>query len=147
MSTIVVGGGVAGMAAARILSAQRVPITLIESSSRLGGLVETEREDGVLMEWGPDSILGSKPGASRWLDDLGMTPEIVRGGEKGRGAYVAINRRLHPMPGGFLSPRTLADAAPVLRSSLLSTRGKLRLLFEPLPGRGKARDESVRDFA
>ncbi len=52
----VVGGGIAGLAAA--YEAARQPVwqpTLFEASGRLGGIVETVQQDGFTVECGPDA--------------------------------------------------------------------------------------------
>lgn len=148
MNTVVIGGGVAGLAAARrfALDSSAGQVTVLESSERLGGLVETESVGGVLMEWGPDSLLEGKPGTRAWIDDLGTQDQVVRGGVEGKGAYVAVDGKLLRMPAGFMFPRSIKDALEVVRSPVLSPLGKLRLLCEPLAAGRNAVDESVASF-
>jgi oxygen-dependent protoporphyrinogen oxidase len=55
----IVGGGIAGLTAAYELSrlasnGAAVEVTLFEASSRLGGIVETVREGGFVIECGPE---------------------------------------------------------------------------------------------
>ena len=60
---VVVGGGIAGLAAARQLEAL-IPdgeVVLVERSERLGGKLLTEREDGFVVEGAADSFLSRKP--------------------------------------------------------------------------------------
>ena len=56
----IVGGGVAGLTAAYQLArlardGAAVQAVLFEASSRLGGIVETVREGGFVIECGPDA--------------------------------------------------------------------------------------------
>src|SRR6059036_1618122 len=66
---VVVGGGIAGLAAAhRVIEWSRersraVDLTLFEAADRLGGTIQTERRDGFLVECGPDSFLSEALGA------------------------------------------------------------------------------------
>ena len=59
----VVGGGIAGLAAAHRLvelsreRARPLQLTLLEARDRLGGTIATERADGFLIEAGPDSFV------------------------------------------------------------------------------------------
>src|SRR5262249_62061126 len=68
----VVGGGIAGLAAAhRAVELARaraidLDLTLLEARDRLGGTIATERAGGFLVEAGPDSFLSEKP----WALDL-----------------------------------------------------------------------------
>src|SRR5205814_2208853 len=62
----IISGGICGLSAAFTLEERRrtrVPLeyVLYESSSRLGGVISTERVDGCVVEAGPDSFLTEKP--------------------------------------------------------------------------------------
>lgn len=65
---IIVGGGLAGLAAARTLTAQGVPTLLFEASAELGGRVATDEVDGFLLDRGFQVLLDSYPEAQRALD-------------------------------------------------------------------------------
>ena len=64
---IVVGGGIAGLAAAhRVVELNRerslnLEVLLIEASHRLGGAIATGRFDDFFVERGPDSLISVKP--------------------------------------------------------------------------------------
>jgi len=65
----VLGGGIAGLAAAYTLARAResgapVEELLIEGRDRLGGVIRTERLEGFVIEAGPDSFLAEKPEAA-----------------------------------------------------------------------------------
>lgn len=70
MKIAVVGGGIAGLAAAYFLRKHR-PV-LYEASGRLGGVISTERERGFLIEGGPDSFVAGKPAARELCEALGV---------------------------------------------------------------------------
>lgn len=61
----VVGGGIAGLAAAHRLGeiAPQAEVTLFEASERLGGVLRTEAADGYLLEHSADSFITSNPAA------------------------------------------------------------------------------------
>jgi phytoene dehydrogenase-like protein len=65
---IVVGGGLAGLAAAKTLTAKGVPTLLLEASAALGGRVATDTVDGFLLDRGFQVLLDSYPEARRALD-------------------------------------------------------------------------------
>ena len=94
--TIIVGGGVSGLAAAYELCQQSAPFTLLEAGSRLGGLIRTEQAGGFVLDAGPDSLLVQKPGALELCRDLGLTDRLVSTLTP-RTAYV-LTDRLHRLP-------------------------------------------------
>lgn len=152
---VVVGGGVAGLAAAWRLRERGQDVVLLERSSRLGGLVESERlggqaasGQGWVLEHGPDGLLASKPGMREVLERLGMQSELVTGGEGKRVAYVARSERealrLDPIPTSLFRFERRA-IVELLRSPLLSWSAKLRLFAEPFV-RHSARADTVAHF-
>src|SRR5438105_3738494 len=87
----VVGGGIAGLAAAHRLvelsreRQRRVDLTLFEAQARLGGTIATERSDGFLVETGPDSFLSEKPWALALCERLGVSGRLIGTREEFRG--------------------------------------------------------------
>ncbi|HET7036128.1 MAG TPA: protoporphyrinogen oxidase [Thermomicrobiaceae bacterium] len=144
---VVVGGGISGLTAAFRLAArpgQRV--TLLEADARLGGKIRTERDDGYVIEAGPDSFLAAKPAALALCRELGLEKHVIGTLPDGGGTFILRAGRLEPLPEGItlLVPTKLG---PLLRSRLLSPRGKLRLGLDLLlPPRRDDGDESVAAF-
>jgi protoporphyrinogen/coproporphyrinogen III oxidase len=149
MRVVVVGGGVAGLAAAhRLLELDSsADVTVLEASGRAGGLVASERtDDGFIVEHGPDAILSEKPAAVALAERLGLGGRIIGTREGPRGAYVVTRGRLERVPEGFslLAPTALG---PFLRSPILSWPGKVRALAEAcIPRGGDRGDESLASF-
>lgn len=141
---IVIGGGIAGLAAAYRLVHAGVMVTLFERDDRLGGKILTERADGFVVEAGPDAFLSWKPRGKALCDQLGV--ETVGSNESAKRAFIARAGRLHPLPDGIAGviPRRFM---PTLRSPILSLRGKLRLLVEwAIPRRVDESEESLAHF-
>jgi len=142
----VIGGGIAGLAAARALHARGLAIVLLEAGPRFGGVIRTERADGFLLEGGPDTFLASKPDGLRLCQELGLGPRIVPTDPRRSRVYVARRGRLHPLPAGMVLGVPTA-MGPLLRSGLFTWRGKLRMALEPwrsIPP--PAGDVSIADF-
>lgn len=144
----VIGGGISGLAAAhrlRTTGAGEAAVTLIETAPRLGGKVVTEHSGGFVIEGGPDSFVTGKGSVLELAHELGITDRVISSRPEHRGAYVWSGGRLHPIPDGLLlmAPSRLL---PLLRSSLLSWRGKLRVLGDLLMPRGESGDQSLERF-
>jgi oxygen-dependent protoporphyrinogen oxidase len=147
----VVGGGIAGLAAAHRaveLARERglpLELALFEAGDRLGGTIQTDRYEGFLVECGPDSFLSEKPWALALCRRLGVEDRLVRTDDRFRSTYVAFRGRLHPLPDGFqlLAPTRLG---PFVRSGLFSWPGKVRMAMDLILPRGGDPDESLGAF-
>ena len=149
---VIVGGGIAGLAAAHRLLELRnaqaldLEILLLEASHRLGGCIATEQVGDFLVEAGPDSFISEKPWALRLCERLGLAPRLVSTQAAHQKIYIVHRGKLVPLPEGFflLAPTQLA---PFVRTPLFSWRGKLRMTAELLMPRGVANvDESLGAF-
>lgn len=147
----IIGGGLAGMAAAFRLSERSrqansaLRITLFEAGSRLGGAVATVREDGYLIERGADAFL-AKPPILDLCAALGQSEELLPTNQQYRGALVLRAGKPEPVPDGFqlMVPTRLR---PILASRILSPSGKARLLAEQfIPRRRDGAEESLKSF-
>jgi oxygen-dependent protoporphyrinogen oxidase len=136
----IVGGGIAGLAAAYELHLRRVPFVLFERAPRAGGVILTEEIDGFTIDAGPDALLVQKPAAVALCQELGLGPRLFPT-KTPRTAFIVRNRRLHPLPEASVLgiPTRLA---PLAATPLFSLPGKLRMGLEiVLPRRRLARDE------
>ena len=149
---IVVGAGIAGLAAAHRtieLSRERklgIDLTLVDAAPRVGGAIATERTDGFVVEAGPDSFISEKPWALQLCERIGLTPRLIQTRDEHRRIYVVGDGHLHALPDGFLllAPTQLL---PLLTSRLFTWPGKLRMAMDLLLPRGPARaDESLGSF-
>lgn len=149
---VIVGGGIAGLAAAHRLVEWRretgrgLRVTLLEASGRLGGAIETEQRDGFLIERGPDSFISEKPWALALCRRLGLESELIGTNPENRTTFVVRKGRLAPLPAGFmlLAPTRMG---PWLRSGLFSWTGKLRAALDlALPRAAAGADESLGAF-
>ncbi|MFM9049616.1 MAG: NAD(P)/FAD-dependent oxidoreductase [Actinomycetota bacterium] len=91
MTVIVVGAGMAGLAAARHLQAAGVDATVLEAGSRVGGRVQTDVIDGFLLDRGFQLYNPAYPEGKRVLDleALDLHPfvagaQVVLAGRSGR---------------------------------------------------------------
>lgn len=151
-SVVVIGGGIAGLSAAWHVKQQfeaageDVDLHLLEASSRVGGKIKTTRENGFVMEHGPDSFITQKPQALALAKDLGLEDQLIPCYQKKQNVFIAMEDGLHALPKGFrlLAPTRIID---FLRSDLFTWKGKLRALREPwIPAKTSPEEESITDF-
>lgn len=142
---LVLGGGIAGLAAAWECHRRGLTAAVLEAQSRAGGVIRTELEHGFILDVGPDSFLATKSGAIELCRELGIASDLISMTPP-RGAYVLRDDQLHALPeGGAFGIAT--RPGPFLRSTLLSPQGKLRVALEPiLPKRREGDDESAGAF-
>jgi len=146
----IIGGGMAGLAAAWAAQRAGRAYRLFEAGDQLGGKIQTVHREGFLLERGPDSFLVEKPEGLELCRELGLEPSFIpSGGERGAAPNVCIlfNRELVPLPQGC---RLFIPTDPTrFRSNrLLSPEGTERALAEiDVPPRpADAPDESVGAF-
>jgi oxygen-dependent protoporphyrinogen oxidase len=144
----IIGGGIAGLAAAYELEKARaagevVDYTLFEAGPRLGGSIASEIVNGAVLERGPDSFLTEKPAAAELCRELGLGDALMPSNDANRRTYIVVHNRLVPLPDGlmFLVPTKLIPTA-LTRLFSLGTKARmaLELLHRPRPAQG---DESV----
>lgn len=130
----VIGGGISGLAAAYVLEKERrkgadIELAVFESSSHFGGVIQSERVDGCLIEAGPDSFLTEKPWAIDLCRELGLGDQLIGSNDAERKTYIVVNGRLVAIPDGmmFMVPTRLTSA---FFSPLFSWSTKLRILRE-----------------
>jgi oxygen-dependent protoporphyrinogen oxidase len=137
VGAVVVGAGIAGLAAALELQESVRDVFVVDAGDRPGGVLRTDHVAGYVIERGPNTLQVKAP-MLRLLDRLGLRGALLAAQPASRLRFIFRDGELLPAP---LSPLGFA------RTRLLSTRGKLRLLSEPLRFRRDATGESVAQFA
>lgn len=145
----VIGGGISGLAAAFRLQvkAPEAEVVLFERADRCGGILGTRRVGDWLIEQAADMMTTEPSEAVDLCRELGIEDRLIPTSTERRGALVWFAGRLHRVPDGF-SLMAPADLWPLLRSGLLTWRGKLRLAAERfVKPRNDPSDESFESFA
>lgn len=107
----IIGGGLAGLAAANYLSREGKRVVLIEKSNRLGGRSLTNLKNGFHLNLGGRALYRDGE-AYKFLTDLGIE---INGESALTKIFGLMNRNLHLIP---------ADPLSILSSSLLSWKEK-----------------------
>jgi oxygen-dependent protoporphyrinogen oxidase len=149
---IIIGGGIAGLAAAVHLKAgakahgKVVDVLLLEKNERIGGKILTERIGDYVVEAGPDSFLPEKVWTVNLARQLGLESEMLPSNDTFKGTYIYSGRRLHSLPEGVML-MVPTSFWPMAKSHLISWPGKLRMGMEVfMPRRKQQGDESLASF-
>jgi oxygen-dependent protoporphyrinogen oxidase len=135
---IVCGGGIAGLTCGVRLLAAGLNVRVIEERDEPGGNVRTLVDGGFRMERGPHTFMASADDVFDLADEVGATPDLVPARASSAVRFIVRDGALHEVFTGPLS---------FIRSDLLSLRGKLDLITEPLrTARGDASDSAARFF-
>jgi protoporphyrinogen/coproporphyrinogen III oxidase len=113
---IVVGAGIAGLAAAFRLQQAGAEVTVLERSDRVGGRIRTVESDGYRMDTAASVLLTTYRRTLRLIQDAGLAGELVSTPDL---LGIARPDRVH-----HIHSRRRVD---LLRTGLLDPRSKLRL--------------------
>ncbi|MHB8191001.1 MAG: protoporphyrinogen/coproporphyrinogen oxidase [Ferrimicrobium sp.] len=123
MNAVVIGGGISGLVACLSLAENGLDVTLIDSTSSLGGKIATASIGPAQVERGPDSFLTRAPETNRLIDSLGLTDQLIHPAVSLAALWVKGAR--HPFPSGHtLGAPTSPRAA--LRAHVLGVAPRVR---------------------
>jgi oxygen-dependent protoporphyrinogen oxidase len=151
----IVGGGIAGLAAAYELEKRRrsgaaVDWQLYEAGHRLGGIVETTRHGEFVLEGGPDGWVSEKPWARELGIELGLESELIASNDAIRKTYILIDGQLRPMPDRMrmMVPEDLAalEASTLFSATARQAYAHELASAESLRTSAPSHDESVASF-
>ena len=144
--TVIIGAGISGLSAAYYLAREGQPSLILDSRPTAGGVIQTERVDGCILEGGPDSFLAAKPEALAMIHDLGLDSEIISSNDHLRKTYIRKRGRMIPMPDGLMM-LVPTKIMPMALSGLLGWGTKIRMGLEYFrkPGQ-EPRDRSIAEF-
>jgi oxygen-dependent protoporphyrinogen oxidase len=154
MKIAILGGGLAGVTAAYELARLRergapIDATLFEAGNRLGGIIETVREGGFIIECGPDGWVTEKPWARELAEELGLATQPSLDAQR-KTWLVGKEKKLAAMPDG-MRLMVPTDLAAIDNSALLSEEAKRAYREEPsraaeLRANAPEADESIASF-
>lgn len=132
----IVGAGISGLTAGLVLSQRGAKVLILEKENRVGGSILTLREQGYIVELGPNTVLLSPSFQDKLKALLGDLP-FLEANKEAKKRYVLKDNRLIPLPASPLS---------FLTSPLFTWKDKLRILGEPFR-KPVSYEESIASFA
>ncbi len=137
----IVGGGIAGLAAAFFMRDAPVRVTVFEGSPRIGGKLSVSEVAGVAVDEGAEAMLARRPEGIDLVGAVGLAGELVSPGTTAAGIWT--RGELHPLPAGQLMG-VPGDLAALARSGVLSIPGLARAGLDlMLPATARDNDVSV----
>jgi len=121
----VVGGGITGLSAARLLALHGVAVIVLEAGNRWGGKLAPVAMNGIRLDAGAESILARRPEGLQLIDQLGLGSRVVHPSEAK--PQLLVGGHLHDMPASLLGVPT---DVPQL-AGLLSAEGWRTAASEP----------------
>lgn len=104
MSIGIIGAGISGLTLAYELEKKGIDYHIWEAADRAGGYIGSRWETGpdgqhYLRELGPNSLLGDSD-LLLWLDELGLTPDIVFSNPVSKARYIFRDGQYRKLPSG-----------------------------------------------
>ena len=121
---VVVGGGLAGLVAARRLAQRGLAVTVLEASDRVGGKLRATDVAGCVVDSGAEAMLARRPEGLELARELGLplvVPEPVS-------PQVWVRGELRPLPRTLMGAPV--DSVSLRASGVLSAAGLERALAE-----------------
>ncbi|KAH0466725.1 hypothetical protein IEQ34_003963 [Dendrobium chrysotoxum] len=111
-----------GLAAAYKLKTNGLKVTLFDVQDRAGGKIKSASEDGFIWDEGANTMTESESAVGRLLDDLGLREKQQFPISQNK-RYVVRNGMPQLIP---------SNPVALIKSNILSTQSKLKILLEPL---------------
>jgi oxygen-dependent protoporphyrinogen oxidase len=141
---VVVGAGIAGLAAARLLARGGARVTVLEGSPRIGGKLQVSEIGGLPVDEGAEAMLARRPEGLDLVGDLGHSGDLVHPGTTS--SAILSRGALRRLPGGHVMG-VPSDLRALAASQVLSPAGLARVPLDlVLRETPRGADVSVADF-
>jgi oxygen-dependent protoporphyrinogen oxidase len=137
---VIIGGGIAGLAAAFFLKDEPVLVTVLEGSQRLGGKLSASDVAGVAMDEGAEALLARRPEGIELIKAAGLGADLVPAGVTSSAIYTRGAMRPLPRRQFMGVP---ADPDELAATGVISPEGLARARHETEPRLAPARPEAA----
>ncbi len=131
---VVVGAGLTGLTTSFYLQKGNADFIVIEKNDKIGGVIQTEKYNGYVIETGPNTGVVGHPEVAELFEDLGTQCEIDLPGKEVNKRFILKNSKWEPLPSGLWKG---------IATPLFTFGDKLRILGEPFRKRGTNPNETL----
>lgn len=141
---VIVGGGIAGLAAAFFLRDEPVRVTVLEGASRLGGKLAVSEVAGVAVDEGAEALYAWRPKTTGLIAAAGLGDQLATAGTTSSAIWT--RDEIRPLPGRQLMG-VPSDMDELAKSGVLSGEGLARAREDlELPSADRNGDVSVATY-
>ncbi|MDT0119344.1 MULTISPECIES: protoporphyrinogen oxidase [Kocuria] len=140
-TALVVGGGVAGLTAARDLARAGLRVTLVEASDHFGGAVGAHEVAGLVLDSGAESFATRSDAVPDLLEELGLSDRVVT--PHPAGSWLQLPEGAVPAPKSGVLGIPADPTAPELRKPLGRAGVARARMDRALPARVGAGERSI----
>src|SRR3990167_2946474 len=133
---IIIGAGIAGLSAGFELYKKKIDFQILETSDRVGGVIETLKIEDFLIENGPHTFSSMSKETLDLIKELGIEDLLTEANPSSKKRYVYLNNQLIPVPSSLFE---------FFKSEILSREGK-KTVFEELFIKKEEKEETVEEF-
>ncbi len=131
---IIIGAGITGLTAAHRLNKRQKDFLVLEKNSQIGGVIQTEKENGFVYETGPNTAILGNIEVIRLFDDLVDFCEMEIAKKEVHKRYILKNGNWKALPQGVKS---------AISTPLFTLKDKFRILGEPFRTKGTNPHETL----
>ena len=135
----IIGAGFSGLSIGKMLLNKGIrtdDIILLESSPRIGGLIQTSHQNGYHLDWGPQGLQTKSKVVQNYMQSINLVNNTIRANKNVNKRYIVHKGQIRALPNSLLS---------FLTNRTISIRSKFRLLREPFIS-PESEEESISKF-
>ena len=125
----IIGAGITGLTAAYRLHGRGFAVKVFERAAQTGGAIRTIRENGYLIEGGPNSLQLGANEVRQLIHDVGLEAEMLTAGATAKKRFIVRGGRFLPVPmgpGSFFSTKLFSFRTKCAIFAELLTRARVR---------------------
>jgi len=131
---VILGAGLTGLTIAHELKKANKEFLLLEKERRIGGVIQTQNEEGFIFESGPNTGVVGNYHVAELFEKLSNECSLEIADPKAKKRWIWKNNRWNALPSGLFS---------AISTPLFSLSDKFRILGEPFRKKGTNELESV----
>ena len=130
----IIGAGLTGLSMGYYLKKANIPFVIFEKSTRTGGVIQSKKKDGFILEKGPNTGVVASLALANLLEELSDTISPVYADETAQKRLIWKNGKWEALPSGVLS---------AIQTPLFTWKDKLKVAGEYFRKKGNSETETL----